>query len=193
MNEHINRVPLEKAYRLINHGPTALVSARANGTDNVMTAAWVCGLDFQPPKLTAVLDKIAKTRSLIEQSGTFVIQIPTVSQIELTHYLGTHTLAQEPDKLQRAGATLFEMRGIDAPFVSGCAAWLACRLIPEPHNQQQYDLFIGEVTAAWADSRVFKDGHWYFDQAPAALRTLHYVAGGQFYATGESLNLNIDS
>lgn len=192
MNEHIASVPLEKAYRLINHGPTALVSARANGVENVMSAAWVCGLDFQPPKITAVIDKIAQTRSLIEQSGLFVIQVPTAAQIELTHYLGTHTLAQEPDKLQRAGVELFSLPGVDAPLVAGCAAWLVCRLIPEPHNQQQYDLFIGEVIAAWADSRVFQDGHWHFEQAPAQLRSLHYVAGGQFYATGEALNVKTD-
>lgn len=189
MNEHIASVPLEKAYRLINHGPTALVSARAGGVENVMAAAWVCGLDFQPPKLTVVLDKIARTRALIEESGLFVIQIPTAGQLALTHYLGTHTLAEEPDKLQRAGVETFALPGLDAPLVAGCAAWLACRLIPEPHNQQRYDLFIGEVTAAWADSRVFHDGHWHFENAPAHLRSLHYVAGGQFYATGDALNV----
>jgi flavin reductase (DIM6/NTAB) family NADH-FMN oxidoreductase RutF len=50
--------------------------------------------------------------------------------------------------------------------VAGCAGWLVCRLIPESHNQQAYDLFIGEVTAAWADERVFQQGRWKFDAAP---------------------------
>ncbi len=76
-----------------------------------------------------------------------------------------------------------------APLVQGCAAWLVCRVIPEPHNQQTYDLFIGEVVAAWADERVFRNGHWEFDTAPDELRTLHYVAGGQFYATGASVTV----
>ena len=74
-------------------------------------------------------------------------------------------------------------------LVQGCAAWLLCRVIPEPHNQQAYDLFIGEVLAAWADERVFRNGHWEFDTAPDELRTLHYVAGGQFYATGASVTV----
>jgi flavin reductase (DIM6/NTAB) family NADH-FMN oxidoreductase RutF len=60
-------------------------------------------------------------------------------------------------------------------------------LLPEPHNQDHYDLFIAEVVAAWADQRVFSDGHWHFDAAPPELRSLHYVAGGHFYVTGESL------
>ena len=48
---------------------------------------------------------------------------------------------------------------------------------------------IGEVTGAWADSRVFQDGHWQFEHAPAELRTLHYVAGGHFYATGDAVDV----
>lgn len=182
-------VELEKAYRLINHGPTILVSARDNGTEDVMAAAWACGLDFAPAKLTVVIDKIAKTRELVEGSGMFVIQIPTVAQIQMTHAVGTRSLFTDPNKLANCGVELFSFAGFDLPFVSGCSAWLACRLIAEPHNQQVYDLFIGEVVGAWADTRVFSDGHWHFDQAPPSLRSLHYVAGGQFYATGEALNV----
>ena len=36
MNPHIAPVDLAKSYRLINHGPTVLVSARHGGVDNVM-------------------------------------------------------------------------------------------------------------------------------------------------------------
>ncbi|MGA9609053.1 MAG: flavin reductase family protein [Rouxiella badensis] len=187
MNKYITGVPLEKSYRLINHGPTILVSARHEGVENVMAAAWACGLDFSPPKLTVVIDKKAKTRELMEKSGLFVIQVPTVVQAPMTLQLGTETLAQQPDKLVRAGVKLFEFEGFDLPFVEGCSAWLACRLIPEPHNQQTYDLYIGEIIGAWADSRVFKDGHWLFETAAPELRSLHYVAGGHFYAIGEEI------
>ncbi|EXU73450.1 flavin reductase family protein [Erwinia mallotivora] len=182
-------VELDKAYRLINHGPTILLSARHHGCDDVMAAAWACGLDFSPPKLTVVIDKIARTRQLVEASGTFVIQVPCVAQIKLTHAVGTRSLFTEPDKLATCGVELFSFDGFDLPFVRGCTAWLACRLIAEPHNQQAHDLFIGEVTGAWADTRVFRDGHWHFDSADPSLRSLHYVAGGQFWATGESLNV----
>ena len=33
------------------------------------------------------------------------------------------------------------------------------------------------------------DFYWEFDTAPDELRTLHYVAGGQFYATGASVTV----
>ncbi len=77
-----------------------------------MAAAWSCGLDYMPPKLTVVVDKSTKTRELIEKSGLFVVQVPTVT-------------------------------------------------------------------------RVFSNGHWHFESADKALRSIHYIAGGHFYALGE--------
>ncbi len=193
MDSHVAPVALEKAYRLLNHGPTVLVSARHGGVDDVMAAAWACALDFAPPKLTVVLDKATRTRALVENSGVFVIQVPTVALLALTHHVGTRSLADAPNKLADADVKLFDVPGHDLPFVAGCAAWLACKVIPEPHNQQTYDLFIGEVVGAWADTRVFRNGHWEFADADPSLRSLHYVAGGQFYAIGESFLVDGDA
>ncbi len=189
MNRNISPVPLEKSCRLINHGPTVLVSARHGGVDDVMAAAWCSALDFAPPKLTVVLDKASKTRALIEQSGLFVVQVPTAAQLKLTHAVGNVSLHDDAYKLAHCGVTLVAIAGVDLPCVAGCAGWLLCKHIPELHNEQAYDLFIGEVVAAWADSRVFSDGRWHFEDADPALRSLHYVAGGHFYATGEALQV----
>ena len=188
MNRYIAAVPLEKAYRLINHGPTVLVSARHGGVDDVMAAAWACGLDYTPPKLTVVLDKSTRTRELVEGSGALVIQTPTAAQLKLTYQVGQHSLRDEPDKLRQSGVELFQVDHYDLPFVEGCSAWLACKVIPEPHNQEAYDLFIAEVVGAWADTRVFSDGHWQFGSADPAWRSLHYIAGGHFYAIGAALD-----
>jgi flavin reductase (DIM6/NTAB) family NADH-FMN oxidoreductase RutF len=185
MNDHIAPVSLDKAYRLLNHGPTVLVSARYKGVDDVMAAAWACALDFAPPKLTVVLDKSTATRGLVEQSGRLVIQVPTVALLDVTYQVGHRSLANDPAKLAGSGVELLAFPEQDLPFVAGCSAWLACRVIPEPHNQQTYDLFIAEVEGAWADTRVFRDGHWHFETADPRLRSLHYIAGGRFYAIGD--------
>jgi flavin reductase (DIM6/NTAB) family NADH-FMN oxidoreductase RutF len=191
LNPYIAPVELPKSFRLINHGPTVLVSARHGGVDNVMAAAWCCALDFSPPKLTIILDKATKTRALIEQSGQFVIQVPTVAQAKMTVALGGMSLADEPDKLAKCGAKIFRMDGYDMPFVEGCTGWLACRVIPELHNQQAYDLFIGEIVAAWSDTRVFSNGRWHFETAPPELRSIHHVSGGHFYAAGDPVDGNV--
>jgi flavin reductase (DIM6/NTAB) family NADH-FMN oxidoreductase RutF len=192
MHPHILPVTLEKAYRLLTHGPTVLVSSRHAGVDNVMAAAWACALDFAPPKLTVVLDKQTATRGLIEASGRFVVQVPNAAQLELTNRVGNRSLAEEPDKLANAGVGLLRLAGDTLPFVEGCSAWLECRLVPEPHIQMAYDLFIGEVVAAWADDRAFRDGHWQFENAGPEWRSIHHVAGGQFYAIGEALPATVE-
>jgi len=70
-------VPLDKAYRLMNHGPTVLVSSRHGEAVNVMAAAWSMPLDFQPPKVAVVLDKSTLTRRMIEASGEFALNVPS--------------------------------------------------------------------------------------------------------------------
>lgn len=183
--EHCVPVPLEQAYRLMNHGPTVLVSATHGGCDNVMAAAWACVLDFAPdPKVTVVLDKATRTRELIEASGRFALQLPPKALLRLTVGVGTDSARSVPDKLQRHGVRLFRPPGEDVPLVQGCVGWLLCERIPEPHNEQTYDLFIGRVRAAWADERVFRQGRWHLDTAPDELRTLHHVAGGAFIVAG---------
>ena len=138
-------------------------------------------------KLTAVIDKAAFTRHLIEQSGYFAVQIPFASQIQTVMAMG-QSRHENPHKLAENHIELFYQPGFDVPLVAGCSAYLICRLIAEPHNQQVHDLFIGEVLAAWADDRVFRNGHWHFDEAGDELKNLHYIAGGQFYLTGKGLN-----
>lgn len=192
MQRYMSPVELKKAYRLINHGPSVLVSAHHAGIDNVMAAAWACGMDYVPPKLTVVLDRHTKTRELVERSGSFGIQVPTVAQLKLTQAVGSTSLRDQPDKLARSGVELFRVDGYPLPFVVGCSAWLACRLLPEPHNQDTYDLFIGEVVGAWADTRVFSNGHWNFEHADPAWRSLHYIAGGHYYAIGEAFSAKND-
>lgn len=184
-------VPLEKAYRLLNHGPTVLVSAAHGGQRNIMAAAWAMPLDFQPPKVAVVLDKSSWTRQLLEASGTFVLNVPCAAQVDIVQSLGNSSgleLQQAgSDKFAAYGLSTFSGQALAAPLLQGCVAWLECRLLPEPHNHQQYDLFLGEVIAAQADTRVFSEGRWHFD-GQDSMRTLHHVAGGHFLTIGSALD-----
>jgi flavin reductase (DIM6/NTAB) family NADH-FMN oxidoreductase RutF len=176
-------VPLDRCTRLLNHGPTVLVSAESGGRRNVMAAAWSMPLDFTPPKVAVVLDKQTFTRTLIEASGRFVLAVPPVALVALTDRVGG-TSGRDVDKFADDSLAAKPGPATGAPLVDGCIAWLECRHLSEPHIEQAYDLFLGEVVAAWADDRVFRDGHWHFEQADASLRSLHHVAGGHYLAIG---------
>lgn len=183
-------VDLGKAYRLTNHGPTVLVTAAYDGKRNVMAAAWNMPLDFDPPKIAIVIDKKTYTRELIEASGSFAINVPGLAQREMVVQVGScsgreFTGKNPDDKFAAFGIETFNA-SIGAPLVKGCTAWLECKLIPEPHIQDTYDLFLAEVVAAYADERAFSQGRWHFE-GHDNLRTLHHIAGGAFFTIGEAV------
>lgn len=175
-------VELAKSYRLLNHGPTVLVTSAHGGKQNVMAAAWAMPLDFAPAKMLVIIDKKTATRGLIEASGEFALNIPSRAMAEATLKVGSVSGA-DVDKFAAVGLTTFAGSQIGAPLIEGCLGWLECKVIPEPHNQQAYDMFIGEVVAAHADPRVFNGGHWQHDEGVP--RSIHYIAGGSFFETGD--------
>jgi flavin reductase (DIM6/NTAB) family NADH-FMN oxidoreductase RutF len=177
-------VELAKAYRLINHGPVTLVSSAHAGKRNVMAAAWVMPLDFEPPKVLAVIDGRCHSRKLIEASGEFALSIPPSALAKATIAAGSAS-GDEVDKFEYTGLATFPAQKISAPLIEGCVAWLECRLLDEPRMRDRYDLMIAEVVAAQADDRVFDGSRWRFDDD--TLRTLHHVAGGAFFATGNTV------
>jgi len=179
-------VPLPKAYLLINHGPVTLVSSRAGERRNVMAAAWAMGLDFDPPKVAVVIDRNTLTRELVNASGEFALNVPPRALAQAVVDVGTAS-GREVDKWSRFGIGTLPAARISAPLVAGCIAWLECRVLDERPTEQKYDLFLAEVVAASADDRVFSGGRWHFGDE--SLRSLHYVAGGQFFTTGESLSV----
>ncbi len=179
-------VDLKHAYRLLNHGPTVLVGSAHNGRSNVMAAAWAMPLDFDTPKIAVVVDKATLTRELIDATGVLSINVPCVAQAELTRAVGGESGKDHPDKLQRCGVRFQSGALTGTPLVEGCTAQLECRVLPATaHVAGPHDLILAEVLGAWADERVFSHGRWHFESAPAELRSLHHVAGGFFYATGE--------
>lgn len=179
-------VPLAQAYRLLNHGPTVLVSSAHGGRRNVMAAAWNMPLDFDPPKMAVVIDKGTFTRELVEASGEFVLAVPGRDLAERTHAAGSRS-GRDGDKFEVLGLAALPASTVAAPLPGGCIAWLECRVIDEPHIQRTYDLFLGEVVAAWADPAVYSEGRWHFPGQERA--SIHYVSGKQFFATGEAFQV----
>ena len=58
----LQKVDINKAYRLINHGPTLIIYASHEGVVDAMSVSWVCPLDYD--KVTAVVDSGSFTRTL---------------------------------------------------------------------------------------------------------------------------------
>ena len=178
-------VNLPHACRLINHGPTVLVSAAHAGRRNVMAAAWSMPVEFTPPRVAVVIDKSTFTRELVLAAGTFAIGIPCRAIVDLTTTVGRTTGREIADKFERFGIASFAGPVLGLPLVDGCVAWMECRRLPEPHSEGAYDTFFGEVVSAEADARVFADGRWSFRADNAELHTLHHLGGGIYGVIGD--------
>ena len=177
-------VPLPKAYLLLNHGPVTLVSSRDGARSNLMAASWAMPLDFDPPKVAVVIDRNTLTRELVDASGEFALNVPARALAATVVGVGSVS-GREVDKWTRFGVGTLAATRIGAPLVAGCIAWLECRVLDERPTERRQDLFLAEVVAASADDRVFSAGRWHFEDGQ--LRSLHYVAGGHFFATGEAI------
>ena len=168
-------------YKLINHGPTTLITSAAGAKRNVMAAAWVMALDINPPKVAAVIAEDTYTRELVDASGELVVALPTRAMVDVTYAVGSVS-GREIDKFEKYALKTSPATKVAPPLVEGCAAWLECRVIREPHHEKAYDLFVAEVVAAWADDASWKNNSWQFANDDA--RTIHHLARGDFLVSG---------
>ncbi|MDR5816840.1 MULTISPECIES: flavin reductase family protein [unclassified Caballeronia] len=177
---HFLPVKLEHASRLINHGPTVLVTSAHGGRRNVMAAAWSMPVEFTPPRIAIVIDKRTFTRELAAASGIFGVIVPGAAAMDMTYAVGT-TDGRELDKFDTFGIETVEGPVLGLPLIEkNCAAWLECRLIDEKHTEDAYDTCFAEVVAAAADPVVFSEGHWHLDESNEPLHTLHHLGAGNF-------------
>lgn len=187
MSPHFLPVELRHASRLVNHGPTVLVTSAAGGRRNLMAAAWSMPVEFTPPRIAVVIDKSTFTRELVVAAGAFGLCLPGAGLVDLTYAAG-QVSGREGDKFARFGLEPFAGPALGLPLLeAGCAAWLECRLIREPHAEEAYDTCFGEVVAAAADRRVFAGGRWTLDPAHPELHTIHHLGGGEFVRPGAPL------
>ncbi|MFO0594881.1 MAG: flavin reductase family protein [Myxococcaceae bacterium] len=171
---------------MLNHGPTTLISSAAGGRRNVMAAAWTMPLDFDPPKVAVVIAADTFTRELVDASKELVVQLPTRALLDETWAVGTWS-GHDGDKFERLGLKTAAASKVQAPLLEGCVAWLEGKVLPQPQLEKDFDLFLVEVIAAWADDAVWRDGAFHFDGAPDALRTLHHTTRGRFFVTGAAV------
>ncbi|MFQ6063989.1 MAG: flavin reductase family protein [Candidatus Bathyarchaeia archaeon] len=148
------KVDLSSAYRLLYPRQVVLVTcADKTGKTNIITLAWSMPVSINP---TMVLVSIAPKRysyELIEETGEFVVNIPTMDMVKETLLCGRRT-GREHDKFEEAGFTPLPAKTIKPQIIKECVAHLECRL----HQQittGDHTLFIGDVLAAYANEGTF--------------------------------------
>jgi flavin reductase (DIM6/NTAB) family NADH-FMN oxidoreductase RutF len=173
-------IPISHANRLINHGPTILVTSRLKEKLNVMTVAWQMPVSFKPVLIAIAIGHKRFSHRLILESKEFVINIPHSGMIEEVWYCGTHS-GRNINKFEGCKLTPVKAQKVEAPLIQECIGNIECRLYSH-HEAGDHTIFVGEVVAASVKEGLF-DTYLRVDLKDA--KTLHHLGGEVFCQTGQ--------
>jgi flavin reductase (DIM6/NTAB) family NADH-FMN oxidoreductase RutF len=175
MSEKID-VEFSSAYRLLHPMHTILVSCVGEtGQPNVLPLAWAMPTSREPVLVAVSIGLSRYSHELIEETGEFVINLPTVDIIKEMLACG-RTSGKTSNKFAQTGLTPVPGRKVKAPIIKECIAHLECKV----HSQFKtgdHTVFVGHVIAAYANKGVFTDK---YDLEKA--RMLYHL-GGDIFAT----------
>ncbi len=172
------RVPVAEtdARRLLSGGPITLVTSAWHGKNNVMPAAFVTPLSFDPPLVGVAISPSRHSYDMIRYSEQFALNIPSRRLLHHVQYLGSVSGA-DVDKLELTKLPTFKATRVEAPLIEGCVAYVECG-VEDAVRTGDHVLFVGLVLAAQADTEAF-DGTWLLNDDES--KPLHYL-GVNFYA-----------
>ena len=165
-----------EARRLLGGGPVVLVTTAWRGNYNVMPAAFVTPLSFDPPLIGLAVHPSRHTHDMIKYSEEFALNVPTRELLHHCQYLGSVT-GRELNKLETTKLPTFRARRVDAPLLEGCVGYIECG-VEDALTVGDHTLFVGKVVAAQAEQEAF-DETWLLSEPD--LKPLHYL-GLNYYA-----------
>jgi len=172
-------VPLSNANRLINHGPTVLITSKLGDKLNVMTAAWQMPVSFKPMLVATAIGHGRFSHKLIMESKEFVINIPHMKMIEEVLCCGTHS-GRDTDKFKICKLTILKGQKVKVPIIKECIGHIECKL----HSHLEagdHTIFVGEVVAAAVREGIFDS---YLNVNIDQAKTLHHLGGKVFCYPG---------
>lgn len=169
-------VRLSSAHRLLYPRNVVLVSCSDSlGKANIITLAWSMSTSFDPPLVVISVGLGRYSHKLIQETGEFVINIPTMNIVRKTLLCGRIT-GEEYDKFREAHLTPAPAKMVKPPIIKECVAHLECKLRQQMVTGD-HTIFVGEVLTAYANEGLFDRK---FDLKKVKLV---YHAGGDDFVT----------
>jgi len=170
-------IDLELAHRLLHPKLTVLVSCSdTSGKANIITLAWSMPVSMNPPLIAVSIAPKRYSHGLIEETGEFIVNIPSIELLKETSYCGSVS-GRDVDKFKTTGLTPAPARKVRAPIIEECIAHLECKVYKKV-QAGDHTIFIGEIVAAYANEGVFKR---IFDIEK--VRLIYHIGGDKFTTT----------
>jgi len=169
-----SEVNSQYTYRLLHPMHTILVSCVGNaGKPNITTVAWAMPTSNEPPLVAISLSPKRHSYTLIEESQEFVINVPTLEQLQAVYACGSFS-GRSFDKFKKTGFTPIPAKKVKAPVIKECIAHLEC-ILDSKVTTGDHTVFVGKVVAAYANSGVFTE-RYLLESA----RMLYHAGGNNF-------------
>jgi flavin reductase (DIM6/NTAB) family NADH-FMN oxidoreductase RutF len=153
---------------------TVLISCVGKASKpNITTMAWAMPTSINPPLVAISLAPGRHSHTLIEESGEFIVNIPTLEVLQAVYACGSLT-GRSFDKFRKANLTQMPAKRVKAPAIRECIAHLECE-VKDKITTGDHTIFIGKILEAYADMGVFTES---YDLKKA--RMLYHAGGNNF-------------
>ncbi|KRH99928.1 flavin reductase family protein [Curvibacter sp. PAE-UM] len=167
----MKKLPLHKAFTLLEPGPVVLITTHDGKQPNIMTISWTMVVDFTPV-FAITTGPWNHSFAALRKTKECVIAIPAVDLLDQVVGVGTCS-GTDTDKFAQFKLTPLKASKVQAPLIQECLANIECKLID--YNRKHGVVFLQGV-AAWLDT------------ARKERRLLHAVGDGTFIADGRKLD-----
>lgn len=179
-------VSLDKAVRLINHGPVVMVSSLYDGKANITPVAWTMPAEKNPPKIVLEIGENHFIFDCILKTGDFVVNIPGKDMAEKIVQCGSCS-GRDVNKFEEYGLTISPAKKVASPVLAEAVASLECTLVRDEHLLKEYNIVVGKVEYAEAEEEAFSE-HWLFGKDE--YKTIHHLGNRTFcFPEGEIIDL----
>ncbi|PIV17888.1 MAG: hypothetical protein COS41_06355 [Elusimicrobia bacterium CG03_land_8_20_14_0_80_50_18] len=173
------KMDTDSAYRLLNHGPLALVSTRSGrGEYDIAPVMWNCPVNDEPAQLMVAVYEGHKTFKNIRANKEFIISVPVVSQLKLVQELGSVS-GKKVNKLEEFDFEYFKGQVIDCAVPAGVLGFAECR-VNKIFTQCETKLVIGDIVRAEVLSAALKND---MIRPVGKFATLHHTGSSSFIST----------
>ena len=161
--------------------PPVLVSCGTPEAPNVFTVAWAGIVNTHPPRVSISVRPSRHSYGLIQQSGEFVINLPTTALARAVGWCGVKS-GRDVNKFEAMNLTALPASQVGCPLVGESPVNLECKVFQQiPLGT--HDLFLADVVAVNVSENLLDAaGKLHLERAG-----LLAYAHGQYYSLGEEL------
>ena len=167
----MEKLPLNKAFQLLEPGPVVLVTTVSGRKKNIMTISWHMVMDFTP-RIALVTGPWNYSFNALMQTKECVIAIPTVDLSAKAVKIGACS-GSDTDKFKKYALTPVKAKSVKAPLIAECLANIECRVID---HIKKHGIFVLDAVYAWIDTERKER------------RTFHANGDGTFVVDGRTID-----